>query len=378
MRVVRYSESERTDPESVSGAHELLLATSRISSRILVPTELFKSITQVDSQNTSGVGHVWPSHSPCPIEVLLLSGDSGSELQLNRNGCFEVLYLCSGSAIYHVQDRILRLEEGDLAILGSTLCQRIEWRTSPPGRLVALFFDPDLIRCDGAGDGAEYLIPFLLQDTEFPCVVPAKTDVPNQVLDLILRIRSELPASSSRACLAVRTYLKMLLMLLVNQYSSYTATVEKFQQQRSAIYRLRPLLQCLSENCVTAFQVGDAARMCGMSESHFMSFFQQIMGLSFVKYLNQYRIQRAQALLAKTDRSIADISLDTGYCDQSYFGAVFRRFVGITPAAYRRRYHEGQIIEEQQSNQTRAVTALSSLGSRRPLAEKTAASTCLA
>jgi hypothetical protein len=27
-----------------------------------------------------------------------------------------------------------------------------------------------------------------------------------------------------------------------------------------------------------------------------------------------------------------------GFCDQSYFGTVFRRLVGMTPAAYRKRY----------------------------------------
>ena len=97
-----------------------------------------------------------------------------------------------------------------------------------------------------------------------------------------------------------------------------------------------------------------------------------------MKYLNQHRIQRAQALLAKTDRSIADISLDTGFCDQSYFGAVFRRLAGITPAAYRRRYHRQQIFEEQQSNQTRAVPALNSLGLRRPSTERPASSARLA
>ena len=60
-------------------------------------------------------------------------------------------------------------------------------------------------------------------------------------------------------------------------------------------------------------------------------------GLSFVTYINHYRIERAQALLTKTDQSIADISQQVGYCDQSYFGVIFRRTVGMTPVTYRRR-----------------------------------------
>ena len=52
-------------------------------------------------------------------------------------------------------------------------------------------------------------------------------------------------------------------------------------------------------------------------------------------YLNHCRIERAQALLALTDKSVSDISQEMGFCDQSYFGTVFRKLVGMTPAAYR-------------------------------------------
>lgn len=96
---------------------------------------------------------------------------------------------------------------------------------------------------------------------------------------------------------------------------------------------------------------------------------------SFIKYLNRYRIGRAQELLAKNDQSIADISQDTGFCDQSYFGAVFRKLVGIPPAAYRRRYHKQHIIEEQRGDQIRAASALTLPGLRRPPAQRRAAST---
>jgi len=303
----------------------------------------------------------WPSNLSCQIGLLFLGRDIHRPMPADGHEYFEVLYLCSGSAICHVQGRTFPFEEGDLVVLKSTLQNTIEWQSSPPGRLVALLFDPELIRCDGAGDGAEYLAPFLLQDSDFPHVVSAKTGIPRDVLEFMLRIRSELPTSSPTACLAVRTYLKTLLMLLVSHYSRHTGTVQIYQHQQRVVERLRPVFQRIDENCGRAIQVGDAARMCGMSETHFMSCFKQVTGVSFMKYLNQYRIQRAQGMLVRTNRSIADISLDIGYCDQSYFSAVFRKLAGTTPAAYRRRYSRQQAFEETHSNQRRAVPALNSL-----------------
>jgi hypothetical protein len=64
-----------------------------------------------------------------------------------------------------------------------------------------------------------------------------------------------------------------------------------------------------------------------------------------MKYLSQHRIRRARALLANTDRPIAEISLETGHCDQSYFGGVFRKLVGLTPAAYRHRYQDMRLSD---------------------------------
>ena len=133
-----------------------------------------------------------------------------------------------------------------MAIIGSTLYHRIQCRSSPV-TIAVLFFEPDLIRCDGGSDSAEYLTPFLLQDSEFPHVVPAETGVPRRVFDMMLRIHSELPAFSARARLALETYLRMLLILLVNQYASYAGTVDAFQRQQRALDRLRPLFRYLAE-----------------------------------------------------------------------------------------------------------------------------------
>ena len=79
--------------------------------------------------------------------------------------------------------------------------------------------------------------------------MPAETGVPRRVFDMMLRIHSELPVFSARARLALETYLRMLLILLVNQYASYAGTVDAFQRQQRALDQLRPLFRYLAEDC---------------------------------------------------------------------------------------------------------------------------------
>jgi AraC-like DNA-binding protein/mannose-6-phosphate isomerase-like protein (cupin superfamily) len=339
------SSGRRDFPVTPASAHQ----RGSFSGRIRLPKDSYRNQFELlESQiNVEGV-HIWPFDAACPVDVQFMTVDHRRTVRMNRHRYFEVLYLCSGSSNCHIQDRLLPFNQGDLAIIGSTLYHRIECQSSKPVTMAALFFEPDLIRCDGASDSAEYLVPFLLQDREFPHIVSAGTGVPRQVLDLILRIGAELPASSARGKLGLKTYMKMLLMLLVNQYASYAGTAETYERQQRNLERLRPLFRYLGENCGNQVHVCEASRICGMSESHFMSLFKQVTGLSFVTYLNHFRIERAQALLAKTDESMAGISQQVGFCDQSYFGTVFRRIVGMIPAIYRKRIQSNTLVDPRQ------------------------------
>ena len=89
-------------------------------------------------------------------------------------------------------------------------------------------------------------------------------------------------------------------------------------------------------------------RICAISEPHFMSVFKRATGLSFVTYINHYRVERPQALLAKTEHSMATISQQACFCDQSHFGTIFRRIVGMIPISYRRRNRTKNLAEQTQ------------------------------
>ena len=333
------SSRSNTDMKNGTASHWLRPHddASEESPRLQAPSQSFKdTFSLVEPQiNAEGV-HIWPFNKACPVDVLFMNTHDRQRVRMNRHGYFEILYLCSGYGVCHIQDRLLPFHEGDLAVIGSTLYHRIECQSEAPLTIAALFFEPEFICCDGANDSAGYLTPFLLQDGEFPHVVPAKAGIPRQALDLMLRIQSESPAATPRARLAVKTYLKMVLMLLVNQYAAYAGTVETYRRQERALDRLRPLFRFIGSNLGSTVQVRQAARMCAMSESYFMNFFKQVTGLSFVAYLNHFRIEQAQRLLAHSDESMVSISQQVGFCDQSYFGTVFRKICGMTPAAYRR------------------------------------------
>lgn len=64
--------------------------------------------------------------------------------------------------------------------------------------------------------------------------------------------------------------------------------------------------------------------------------FNKEMGMSLNDYINSIRIERARHLLENTNCKVVDIAAEVGYDNMPYFSAVFKRYVGVSPAAYRK------------------------------------------
>lgn len=77
------------------------------------------------------------------------------------------------------------------------------------------------------------------------------------------------------------------------------------------------------------------ARAVGISPSHLSRLIREKKGRTFTDLLNQYRIERASMLLVRSTQTLAQIATETGFCDQSYFSKVFRRYKDMSPARYR-------------------------------------------
>ena len=81
--------------------------------------------------------------------------------------------------------------------------------------------------------------------------------------------------------------------------------------------------------------VKDIAGYFGYSEAYFCKRFKQYFGHSFVSYLTDYRMQRAEELMRTSSLSIKEIGKAVGYPDPNYFTKVFRRVRGVSPSSFR-------------------------------------------
>jgi AraC-like DNA-binding protein len=81
--------------------------------------------------------------------------------------------------------------------------------------------------------------------------------------------------------------------------------------------------------------VSELARAALLSPAHFSREFRRAFGETPHRYLRSRRLERAAALLANTDRSVADICLTVGFRSIGSFTTSFGRAFGVSPTAYR-------------------------------------------
>ncbi|HET9700082.1 MAG TPA: helix-turn-helix transcriptional regulator, partial [Burkholderiales bacterium] len=65
--------------------------------------------------------------------------------------------------------------------------------------------------------------------------------------------------------------------------------------------------------------------------------FTALVGQPPMHYLAQWRMQIAAGLLREGSGNVADIALQVGYDSEAAFARAFKRFVGLPPAAWRRK-----------------------------------------
>ena len=77
------------------------------------------------------------------------------------------------------------------------------------------------------------------------------------------------------------------------------------------------------------------ASYVNFSPNHLSMIFSQQTGQTFIKYLTDYRMNKAKELLRGTSMRSSEISLEVGYKDPHYFSYLFKKTQGMTPTQYR-------------------------------------------
>jgi transcriptional regulator of acetoin/glycerol metabolism len=98
---------------------------------------------------------------------------------------------------------------------------------------------------------------------------------------------------------------------------------------------LRRVREYVETHLSASIDLTTLAGIAGLSLYHFARAFKESAGVTPHHYLVQRRVAQAQEMLARTELSLSEIALATGFSDQSHFARHFRQMLGVTPGQFR-------------------------------------------
>jgi AraC family transcriptional regulator len=107
---------------------------------------------------------------------------------------------------------------------------------------------------------------------------------------------------------------------------------ETIDGHRQAVKRV---LDVMRLNLTNPLDLTKLAKVASMSRYHFLRVFEEVTGVSPLRFLASLRIERAKKLLLETSLPVTTICFDVGYNSLGTFTRLFVEYVGVSPLSFR-------------------------------------------
>ena len=149
-----------------------------------------------------------------------------------------------------------------------------------------------------------------------------------------LTLLAEADSATPSGRLYADSLIQTLTLHLLTNYGTSRALVRSVSGGLSG-YKLRRTKEFIEEHLEDDLSLAEISAAAGLSQFHFARAFRRSTGSTPQQFVTQRRIERAKELLAKNDLPIVEVSLRTGFKNQSHFTSLFRKFTSLTPKMWR-------------------------------------------
>ncbi len=239
---------------------------------------------------------------------------------------FEAGIVDEGRAIVAIDSRKYTLEKGEAFFVNSEVLHGVWADGTSTCHLRSFCFHPRLV--GGSFDSifwAQYLNP-LMSDPAFKGAVFSSSS-------LIPQVWQQVHQSEPDYEFEVRHTLSRLIVRLMRQRSEQTAFPSEKVLRDSA--RIKQMLAFIQTHYNEEITIDEIAQSASVSISEALRCFRSTIGTTPIRYVKQFRIEKAADLLSTTNLKIADIGMMCGFQEMSYFAKAFRSLKGVTPSKFR-------------------------------------------
>jgi len=172
-------------------------------------------------------------------------------------------------------------------------------------------------------------------DGGIPCYFPhGESQVPALTAELIAALKRGEKGGGRLAALGA---IYSILGLLLREKNPSGGELHA-RERMAGDSKMKAVLQWIEENYAEPVSLEGLAAVAGMNPHYFCEFFKRYTRRSPIDYLNLYRIDSACRMLKVSGCPVTEAAFACGFNDLSYFVKTFKKYKGVTPRQYRRRF----------------------------------------
>lgn len=151
-------------------------------------------------------------------------------------------------------------------------------------------------------------------------------------------IRKKLPGIKEAEGLSqLINFLNILNLLCETTETQYLASAQFVNTYTERdVNRINSVYLFLMQNFKQDIELGTVAEIAHMAPTAFSRFFKQRTNKPFSRFLNELRIRHACDLLNDPEKTISEISQESGYHNMTNFNKFFKEITGIPPSEFRK------------------------------------------
>lgn len=241
---------------------------------------------------------------------------------------FEILYFEEGEALIHCNSCQIPAGPGEIIVINSN---DLHYGETVSQRLVYYVVEFDLsFLQSGQLDLCQtrYMTPLVQNRLLFHNRITEAKPLVREVRRLIREYhRQDLGYE-----LAIKAYMYRILVLLLRLYGAQTLSESDKERQRKTLDRLSPVLSYMEKHYCQPVSLSRLAAMVSLSPHYFCRQFKEVTGLSPLGYLNQIRLNKAEALIKGGGVNITEAALAVGFNDSNYFSRLFKKYKHLPPS----------------------------------------------
>lgn len=258
-----------------------------------------------------------------------------SQVPLHWHDELELIYIKKGSGTLTVDLKQYRVTAGTIALILPGQLHSIEQYEQERMEYENIIFHPNILLSKKTDiSNTDYLQPLLSGSVSVPLLYAPDSPCYKEIAACV-DANDEISRTNPKGYqLYIKSQLFMLFFILFNKCS----LKEPPKKDYKSLEKMKLILKYIENHYMDKITIEDIAKEVNLSQSHFMKYFKNTMGSTFIDYLNEYRLTMASRLLVSSDSAILDIASEVGFENLSYFNRTFKKKFEMTPRDYRKKY----------------------------------------